>query len=178
MGHWKEDYRFGSIVVWPPDEVRRQINPLRERYDPRSHSICEAHVTVTQPFLVSPREKELDKLISIVSSFEAFEITYGPLNHFLPYPCIYYAIHPVAYFLEIRVSLHRSGLFNLSLPYTDGFIPHMSITDGMPDAEMTKEIFQESQTELTGGSFQCDSLALIEPDEQFVFHVSQLLYLH
>jgi len=148
MGHWKEDYKFGTIVIWPSDEVRKHVNPLRERYDPRSHAICETHVTVTQPFLAPPKENEWDKLLSIVSGFETFELRYGPLNHFLPYPCIYYEIHPVDYFLEIRGALHETGLFNLSLPYTDGFVPHMSITDGMPDAETTESIFQELQTDV------------------------------
>jgi len=177
MGHWKEDYKFGTIVIWPPDNVRSHVNPLRERHDPRSHAICEAHVSVTQPFLATPKENEWEKLIAIVSGFEASEITYGPLNHFLPYPCIYYEIHPPDYLLKIRRALHATGLFNLSLPYTEGFVPHMSITDGMPDAGTTESLFQELQEEVSGGSFQCDALTLIEPDESFVFHMTRLLHL-
>ena len=174
MGNWKEEYRFGTFVIWPPTQVRSQINRLRERYDPRSHAICEAHVTVTQPFLSPPESQDWDRLIPIVSTFEASQITYGPLDHFLPYPCIYYEIQPLDWVLNIRRSLHETGLFNLELPHTSGFVPHMSITDGMPDIETTRDIFEKLEKELSGGTFMCDALAFIEPDEQFVFHVSRL----
>jgi hypothetical protein len=35
---WQRDYRLGLILIMPPDPVAAQINPLRAKFDPRSHA--------------------------------------------------------------------------------------------------------------------------------------------
>lgn len=172
---WQKDFKYGTFVIWPPDPVREVVNRLRERYDPLSQRICEAHITLTQPFLRRPAELDWDQLETIVSGFAPFTIRYGPLNTFLPYPCIYYEIHPSARVKALRAALHETGLFNLDRPHTDDFVPHMTINDGRPDAARTQEIFDALRTSVSDGAFECREIAFILPDSGFHFEVVRTL---
>jgi 2'-5' RNA ligase len=172
---WQRDFVHGTFVIWPPDPVRNVVNRLRERYDPISQRICEAHITLTQPFLRPASERDWQEMRKIVSGFEPFAISYGPLNTFLPYPCIYFEIHPAPKVLALRSALHAMVLFNLELPHTDDFIPHMSINDGRPDAERTLEIFETLKSSVPGGSFKCAEITYIKPDASFHFDVTHVL---
>lgn len=37
---WQRDYRFGLLLILPPEEVSEKIDRLRAKYDPRLHAIC------------------------------------------------------------------------------------------------------------------------------------------
>jgi len=174
---WQKVYSHGSFVIWPIDHVRETVNRLRHEYDPVSQSYCEAHITLTQPLLRQPSEKEWDNLSDLVSGFNSFEIRYGPINTFLPYPCIWFEINPSEIVLALRQALHASGLFNLDLPHTDDFIPHMTITEGQSDIEVTNDLFAKLRAEIPGGTFNCTEITLIVPDHRFHFGVQSQLIL-
>ena len=172
---WQRIYIHGTLVIWPPDEVREVVNGLRHQYDPVSQSFCDTHITLAQPFLHLPSNQEWDELCKVVSSFESFEIQYGPINTFLPYPCIWFEIHPSELVLAIRQALHATGMFNLDLPHTDDFIPHMTVTEGQSDIEVTEKLFTKLRDEILGGSFICPDIAYIVPDRAFHFGVQRRL---
>lgn len=44
---WRDSYVHGTHVIWPSDDVRSVVNPLRKRFDPVSATACDAHVTLT-----------------------------------------------------------------------------------------------------------------------------------
>jgi len=166
---WQKPYQFGMIVIWPPDEVRVVVNKQREENDPLSQSYCEAHISVTQPLLKELSENEWDQVLSVVESFESFQINFGPLNSFLPYPCIWYEIKPRERILELRQALHLTGFFNLTLPHTEGFIPHMTVTEGLSGSAVDENLLIQLQKESRQGSFFCQKLAYIVPDHHFCF---------
>ena len=66
---WQKLYQFGTIVIWPPDEVRVVVNKQREKNDPLSQSYCEAHISVTQPLLKELFKNEWDQVLRVVESF-------------------------------------------------------------------------------------------------------------
>ena len=41
-GDCRDGFRHGTLVIWPPDDVRAVVNALRECHDPASAAICEA----------------------------------------------------------------------------------------------------------------------------------------
>jgi len=174
---WQKVYEHGTFVILPPVDIRMIVNKLRDQYDPISQSYCETHITLTQPLLNPITELDWNRLKSISSGFKPFEIRYGPLNTFLPYPCIYYEIQPAEKILEIRNAIHETGLFNLRLPHTEGFIPHMTITEGYYDAGETKSIFDKLRNETSGGSFMCSEITFISPDVNFHFEVKRIVKL-
>jgi len=180
MEHWKDwqkAYQFGTIVIWPPDEVRKRVNSQRETYDPVSQSFCETHITVTQPLIKNLSNDEWDQVQRIIKGFDSLKINYGPLNSFLPYPCIWYEIEPAEKVLDIRHALHKIGFFSLTLKYTEGFIPHMTITEGQSGPPVDESLLELLQGESESGSFQCKELTFIKPDEWVRFQVKRTLSL-
>ena len=172
---WQKPYQFGTIVIWPPDEIRCVVNKQREQYDPLSQSYCEAHISVTQPLRKEFSGNEWDQVLSVVESFGSFLIDFGPLNSFLPYPCIWYEIQPQKRVLELRHALHQTGFFNLGLPHTEGFIPHMTITEGISGSTVNEKMLNKLQGESSQGSFLCKELAYIVPTQRFCFKVKKTL---
>jgi 2'-5' RNA ligase len=172
---WQKPYQFGTLVIWPPDALREIVNSQRERIDPVSGSYCEAHITVTQPLSGYLDDEEWDRLETILSSIVSFEISYGPLKTFLPYPCIWYEIQPAEKVLELRNVLHQTGFFNLDMKHPQNFIPHMTITEGLSGPEVDENLFRMLQEESGKGLFHCKGLSYIVPDEDFRFQVKRFL---
>ena len=174
MEHWEEwqkVYQHGTIVILPPDGVREIVNHQRDKYDPVSAAICDAHITLTQPLLNPLSDTEWGNIQDILIRFPAFEIQYGPIKSFLPYPCIWYEIQPEDKVLDQRRALHQTGYFNLSLKHTDDFIPHMTITEGLSGPPVDEELLTELQEQSSQGSFICHDVAFIVPEESFCFGV-------
>jgi 2'-5' RNA ligase len=174
MDHWEEwqkVYQHGILVILPPDEVRGFVNQQREEYDPQSAAICDAHITLSQPLLQPLNESELINIKNIIKTFQPFEIHYGPLKSFLPYPCIWYEIQPTTRVLCIREALHKTGFFDLSQEHTDGFIPHMTVTEGLSGPDVNEELLTKLQERSPAGSFLCSQITLLRPDEDFSFQV-------
>lgn len=172
---WQRPYEYGTIVVRPPDEIRRVVNSQRRRYDPLSQSYSETHITITQPLLERLDPVAWDQLSAVVARYASFEITYGPLKSFLPYPCIWYAIQPAEQVLELREALHRTGYFNLEMEHTDDFIPHMTITEGLSGPTVDEGLLERLQAESREGTFLCSGLSHIVPDSRFRFQVKRFL---
>ena len=174
---WQKVYQHGTLVVWPPDDIRTIVNIQRKAYDPISAAVCETHITLTQPLLNPLIDTEWEHIQEIVSGFPAFEIQYGPLKSFLPYPCIWYEIQPVTKILDLRKALHQTGFFNLSLRHTEGFIPHMTITEGLSGPVVDEKLLSILQKESNRGSFICQDAAYLIPDERFCFGVGKRISL-
>ena len=170
---WQKPYEFGTFVIWPPVHVRKIINSQREMYDPVSQRYCETHITVTQPLSWTLDERGWDYLQTRLAGFGPFQIEYGPLSSFLPYPCIWYEIVPRDRILAIRKVLHQTGYFNLEMEYPENFIPHMTITEGLSGPTVDKSVLRKLQEESGMGSFLCEDVAFIVPDEEFQFHVKR-----
>ena len=172
---WQKPYEFGTIVLWPPEHVRRIVNAQREKYDPVSQSYCETHISVTQPLKKRLDLGEWRFIEKLLAGYEAFEINYGPLDSFLPYPCIWYKIEPVQRVLALREALHQTGFFNLDLKHPENFIPHMTITEGLSGPTVDEDLLGLLQSESGEGSFRCDGLSYILPDDSFKFQVQRFL---
>jgi 2'-5' RNA ligase len=172
---WQNPYVHGTFVLWPPDDVRHTVNALRGRYDPVSQAICPTHITLTEPLHRQPRPDEWYQLRQIVAASAPFELTYRPLRSFLPYPCIWFEIQPAEPVLSLRTALHRMGLVNLDLPHTDGFIPHMTITEGLSGPEVNEALLAALQEQVAGGTFAVSDVAFIAPDADFRVTVGKRL---
>ena len=170
MDDWKLDFQYGTFLIWPEEEVRAMANKLREKYDPESQKICDAHITLTQPLLEEPNEEAWKLIESILSNFEPFVIHFGPIEQFGSSPVVKFDVEPKDKVLAIRESLHETGLFNLTLPFTEGFIPHITITEsGLESSEAASELATELNQKIAQGTFQCNEVTYVRPDESFNF---------
>ncbi len=75
----------------------------------------------------------------------------------------------------MREALHETGHFNLAIKHPENFIPHMTITEGLSGATVDEELLDKLQGESGKGSFWCEELALIVPDEDFRLRVARVL---
>lgn len=166
---WGQRFGPGLFIILPPLKIRRVVDVQRETYDPVSQSYIGTHITVTQPFLKTPSEAEWDICVRALKNIQPFEIRYGPLKSFLPYPCIWYDVQPEETVLEIREVLHQTGLFNLQEGFIEDFIPHMTITEGQSGPEVTNALLDELQKESQTGAFLCEELVLSAPNQDFQF---------
>ena len=149
------------------------MNPQREMYDPLSQKYSEAHISVTQPLLRELDKREWDHLQDQIAQFTPFPINFGPLNSFLPYPCIWYEIRSQDQILKIREVLHQTGFFNLHMKHPENFIPHMTITEGLSGPTVYEMLLEKIQNESATGFFRCKELVLNVPDEEFQFNVDR-----
>ena len=79
---WQKSYAHGVVLIWPPDDVRSRINPLRATYDPVSQSYCDAHVSLTPPFLKQPSKQGWQAIERALAGHAPLDIVYGPVNSF------------------------------------------------------------------------------------------------
>lgn len=176
MDDWKKDYMQGVRLIWPNDSLRESVNTLRAKYDSESQKICDAHITLTQPFLNQPDDAAWKHIQSILTKYSPFDIEYGPIEIFGNSPVLKFDINPKEKILKLRNGLHETGLFNLSLPFTEGFIPHMTISEnGFKDITEAQKTADELNSEINTGNFTCTHIAYVQPDSNFHFEERKLL---
>ena len=59
---WQKEYRFGACYIFPPPGVIEPVDALRRRYDPRSASYCQAHVSLSEPLSGPLTSQQLTEL--------------------------------------------------------------------------------------------------------------------
>ena len=97
---WQHDYRFGVILVMPPPHVASPIDALRQAYDQKSHAICSAHISVSDPLrrqMSDDAQKEIQELLRTV---EVFEVHYDRPTASARRPGVAYPVSPQEQFTE------------------------------------------------------------------------------
>ncbi|TQV72351.1 2'-5' RNA ligase family protein [Aliikangiella marina] len=163
---WQKDYQYGTLLLLPPPQVMQIVNSLRQQYDPQSHKICVAHITLTQPLIKEISTDELNLIEKIISQFSQFEIQYGPISN-LSQTCIIFQIAPKKVILTLREKLHQTGFFNLNLPFTEGFIPHMTVSEmGIANND---SVIRKLNQKFPVSTYHQEAVTLMKPNHQFVF---------
>ena len=173
---WQKAYRFGVILIFPPDPPEREVNRLRNIHDPRGQSYCQAHVTLTVPVPRPVEDFHLDELKMLASEFQAFTIQYGPLSNYLPAPGVVLAIEPKDILGRLVTTLESASVFENAAPRPYPFSPHMTISEFI-DVERTNELMVELQGQVPEGEFPCDYVSYAVPDEHFHFTERARLWL-
>lgn len=165
---WQRDYRFGIILIMPPDAVARQINPLRAKYDPRTFAICPAHITLSDPLGVELTEEREAEVRRILSTVEPFMLHFDQPHASAQHAGVAYPIRPREPFDALRATLHTASVFTGKPYYTRNIGPHMTIAEFISIEESLRLCAQLQET-APSGSFLCDRLAYIVPDGEFHF---------
>jgi 2'-5' RNA ligase len=166
---WQKAYRFGVLLVLPPSPVREEINVLRAKYDPRSHAAAEAHISLTVPFPKEPDDALWKELENVACGFAPLTIHYGPLVSFLPKPGVALHIEPQAKLNHLRRALESCEMFRGARERVHPFWAHMTIAEFVM-IEDTEELLREIGGDRAPvGTFACDHLSYLLPDEDFRF---------
>ena len=166
--HWQPEYRFGVLLLIPPDPPLAAVDALRERYAWSQSSICPAHISLTLPLPRGLDEDDWQELSAIAAGIAPFDVQYGPLHHYLPHPGVVLKIAPQDKLDALREALEAASCFAGAKPRRFPFSAHMTIAE-MITVEQTHTIMAELAGEAPEGVFRCADVAYVVPDEAFRF---------
>ena len=165
---WQREYRFGVLLIYPPDPPLRQGNALRAKYDPRSQSTCDTHISLTVPLPRPLTEAHWVELETIASSIAPITVHYGPLMNYLPHPGVCLAVEPQAELDRLRAALETASAFAGAPVRRYPFSAHMTIAEFISGDE-TKSLMVELKDVAPQGSFLCTYVSYAVPDSNFHF---------
>jgi len=165
---WKREYVFGAFYIFPPDDVIGQIDALREIHDPTSASICQAHVSLSEPVPRPLNAQDQQELRRILRKVDPFVVRYGPVRTFPPYPGVALAISPEDPFQALRSAIHEASAFDGVALRRESIAPHMTIAEFI-SLDRTKELVGQLGSAAPVGEFTCDRVEYAVPDADFRF---------
>jgi 2'-5' RNA ligase len=165
---WQHAYRFGVILILPPEPLRTQVNDLRSRHDPRSQAYCDGHISLTRPLPRALAEQDWAELTSIAAGLHPVKIRYGPLKHYLPHPGVCLQIEPQRDLDQIRAAIETAAVFADAPPRRHSYSAHMTIAEFIT-TERTEALMEELRSTAPVGDFTCDRLSYMVPDSTFRF---------
>jgi 2'-5' RNA ligase len=180
MAHWEEwqqEYRFGVLLIYPPEPLRTRINSLRTLHDPRSQAICDAHISMTVPFPRPVTAEDWAALAAVGDQFAPVTVVYGPPRQYPGVPGVVLNIEPADRLSQLVTALESLPVFAHAVARRYPFSPHMTIAEFIT-LERTAELLQELPAAELGGTFECRTLAYAVPDEQFHFSARAFLALN
>ncbi len=165
---WQNEYKFGALYIFPPEGVIEPVDELRRKHDPKSHSYSQAHISLSEPLKGPLTEDQLKELQAALAALEPFEIKYGPLRSFPPYPGVTYAISPEDEFMNLRKLVHSTSLFKDTPLNHEHIAPHMTVAEFIT-AEDTNRLLQELNGKVPEGTFLNGAIEYAIPNEDFYF---------
>lgn len=165
---WQAEYRFGAFYIFPPPGVIEPIDGLRRIYDPVSAAICQAHISLSEPLPAPLSERQVSEIRAALFAIAPFDIRYGPLRDFLPYPGVCYAVAPECRIGALRETLHGTSIFATVVPKRGHIAPHITIAEFI-SVERTPSLLQRLRGNVPEGAFRCDEVTYAVPDASFRF---------
>jgi len=165
---WQRDYRLGLILIMPPEEVSRQIDPFRAKHDPYAYVICPTHISLSDPLRRELTPELEEEIRDILSKIEPFTLHYDKPHASTEHAGVAYPITPQAPIDNLKETLHAAAVFEGKV-YRRRHIPaHMTIAEFI-SIEDSLKLCADLQDSAPSGSFLCDRLEFIVPDKEFHF---------
>jgi 2'-5' RNA ligase len=165
---WQREYRFGVLLIYPPDPPFEQVNALRAEHDPRAQSYCDAHISLTVPVPGALTEEHWAELESIAFGIPPISVHYGPLMNYLPHPGVCLAIEPQEELDRLRIALEAASAFTGAPPRRHPFSAHMTIAEFI-SVDETETLMASLQEKAPQGTFLCKGVSYAVPDSDFHF---------
>lgn len=165
---WMNEYKFGAFYLFPPKGIIEEIDSLRKKYDPKSAAFCQAHISLSDPLTSPITDSQIEELKNILSRFEPFEVTYGPLKSLPPYPGVIYSIQPQDKLMQLRQIVHKTSIFKNSPLTRKDRETHLTIAEFI-SLEETEKLINKLQGKVPAGKFNINEIELAVPDSIFYF---------
>jgi 2'-5' RNA ligase superfamily len=165
---WQHDYRFGVVLVMPPPHVAAPIDALRQAYDQKSHAICSAHISVSDPLRRELTDEARNEIQELLRTVEPFEVQYDRPTASAQRPGVAYPVSPQERFDQLKSVIHQASVFE-GVAHGRREIPaHMTIAEFLT-IEDSLRICADLIDTAPRGSFWCDRLEHVVPDAAFRF---------
>jgi hypothetical protein len=165
---WCCDYRLGLILVMPPEEVSRQIDPLRAKHDPRAFAICPTHISLSDPLRRGMTPESDREIRGILSRIEPFTLHYDKPRASPEHGGVAYPITPQEPIDRLKEALHTAAVFEGEVYKRRDLPAHMTIAEFI-SIEDSLTLCAELEGSAPSGSFLCDRLEYVVPDRDFHF---------
>ena len=147
----------------PPEDVAREVNRLRAKYDPPTYACCPAHITLSDPLGLEMTPERDAELARILSAVEPFTLHFDRPQASRERGGVAYPIRPAAPIYALRNVLHQASVFTRPPYWTRTIPPHMTIAEFVSINESWR-ILEGIRDTAPSGSFLCDRLEFIVPD--------------
>ena len=135
---WQRDYRFGLILIIPPDEIAAPIDALRRHYDPKSAATCPAHISLSDPLCSEMAPDHRTEIQNILKSIEPFTLHFDKPHSSRKRAGVAYTVTPQEPIDNLKAALHTAAVFSRD-PYPRRGIPaHMTIAEFVSIEESLK----------------------------------------
>jgi hypothetical protein len=152
----------------PPPHVASSIDALRQVYDPQSHAVCSAHISVSDPLRRQLGDDDREQIQGLLRAVEPFQVHYDNPTASTERPGVTCPVAPQERFDELKRVIHHASVFEGAI-YSRREIPaHMTIAEFVTIEESAKIVADLTNTELRG-AFWCDRLEYVVPDESLRF---------
>ena len=165
---WQQVYRFGVLLIFPPEPLLTQVNTLRSQHDPQSQATCDAHISLTIPLPRALDFVQWRELVSIAAAIPSFPIHYGALMNYLPHPGVCLAIQPQGELNRLRIALESASVFAGAPERSYPFSAHITIAEFIT-VEQTEVLMDALKPVAPTGVFVCTQVAYAVPDANFHF---------
>ncbi len=165
---WYEEYRYGALYLFPPSPLRARVNALRQRHDPRSQAICDAHISLTVPLPRPLSSAQAAEVAAVLRTIPSFEITWGPLHRYPGVPGVVLQIAPAAPLQQLVRRVETCACFRGAAARRYPFSPHMTIAEFVT-MEESGVLLGHLAGERLEGRFWCTEVAYAVPDAAFHF---------
>ena len=162
------EYRYGVVVIVPPDPHRTVVNALRRAYAWSQSSECDAHVSlsVQVPGPVDPIDvRDLEDRLAHV---EPFVLEYGPIVLGGDDRGIVLDVRPREKLEELLPLVEAARMFDGAMERKWPFRGHMTIAEMLTE-EQSERVRRELADLDLSGRFLVDRLSYVVPDENFAF---------
>lgn len=166
---WQRDYRLGVILILPPPEVAQQIDPLRAKYDPRSFATSPTHISVTDPLSKEMTPDLQHEIQGILTGISPFELHFDKPQASIEFAGVSYPVRPQEPIDALKQALHASSAFGGESHQRRDIPAHMTIAEFL-SIEESLLLCEQLQDTAPTGSFICDRLSLVVPDQDFSFN--------
>ncbi len=163
-----KEYKYGIVLIIPPDPHRSVVNALRKVYAWSQSSECDAHVSlsVQVPEPVAPID--LQELEERLADFEPFILEYGPIILGGDSRGIVLEVEPQAKLNDLLAIIEGGRMFTGAIARKWPFRGHMTIAEMLTDAQ-SQQVHSELSHLNLSGHFLVNHLSYVVPDEDFVF---------
>lgn len=166
---WHFEYIYGGFYVFPPDNVIKPMDELRQKFDPKSDGYCQAHISLSEPLPQPLTNELLTEIKDALRKIEPFEMFYDKLVTYPPYAGVCYEISPKDKFFELREKLHACSVFESCNLSRKEIPPHITIAEFGLTYEESEELRETLDGTVPVGSFLCDSIEYAIPNDDFYF---------
>ena len=174
---WQQEYRFGVLLIYPPEPLRTRVNSLRALHDPRSQAYCDAHISMTVPFPRPVTAEDWAALAAVGEQYAPVTVVYGPPRQYPGVPGVVLNIEPAEQLSKLVMALESLPVFAHAVARRYPFSPHMTVAEFIT-LQRTEELLRELPAGELSGTFECSELAYAVPDERFHFSATAFLALN